>query len=349
MPEQKRTITIPATFKVEPLEPINEEQPSILSALRKKQQILDEQNPSFLRELVSTEQIVVGIEEQWVSKDIVGVQPMEGPVGLVCTLSYRPINDTEDKETEFQQLCLEVCGETVEAGSLRYEFNNSYIDIDKVVDELSTSNESTHLAEFIDGAANEIDAEIVGDLRKIATKQSITLNDRKNNTAVVCNYAANEIGRETRRGAGNRFIFGKKAFEKFTESTGVGTIEGLFELDTTKFDDKHALRQVGVSWRHDDSEPTGKRIYQWLYTSNVLEDNEILVAYKGSNGEVDCNYIYCPYVMVAGGGDAVNPHNFRPAAGGISRRYGKTFSDSGKFRSKDGKSTYHQLITLEDL
>ena len=81
--------------------------------------------------------------------------------------------------------------------------------------------------------------------------------------------------------------------------------------------------------------------------SPVGADDQILVGYKGGNGETDTGYFYCPYIPLMSSGVVVNPVTFQPVVS-LMTRYGKTsFTDANTSLGNSGD--YYGKVNVTDL
>lgn len=200
----------------------------------------------------------------------------------------------------------------------------------------------------------EIDGEIINDLFALAgtvdtwdyaasaggTYAPAYIGDRFSNVAVVINRVANEIGRKTRRGVANWIVVspmmvsvlqsaGKSVFAPAVSgsfkgpnnSMLVGTLNGSIKVYSYMWNQNQPGAQVGV--------------------------DQILVGYKGGNGETDTGYFMCPYIPIMSSGVIVNPVTFQPVVS-LMTRYGKaTFTDTRQ--SLGNSADYYGKVTIDNL
>jgi hypothetical protein len=148
------------------------------------------------------------------------------------------------------------------------------------------------------------------------------VGDRLANLALIINRVANEIARKTRRGAGNFIVVSplivtvlqsaaKSVFAPAVQGSFVGpnntmlvgTLNGTIKVYSYLFNQAGDGVDLGTA------------------PSPVVNDN-ILVGYKGGNGETDSGYFYCPYIPLMSSGVVVNPITFQPVVS-LMTRYGK--------------------------
>lgn len=201
----------------------------------------------------------------------------------------------------------------------------------------------------------EIDAEIINDLFALAgtvdtwdyaasaggTYAPAYVGDRFANLGITINRVANEIGRKTRRGMANWIVVSpmivsvlqsagtsvfapavKGSFKGPNNSMLVGTLNGSIKV---------------YSYMWNQNQPAAA-------TAGV---DQILVGYKGGNGETDTGYFMCPYIPLMSSGVIVNPVTFQPVVS-LMTRYGKaTFTDSRQ--SLGNSADYYGKITVDNL
>jgi hypothetical protein len=167
--------------------------------------------------------------------------------------------------------------------------------------------------------------------------------------------AANNIARTTRRGAGNKAIVSPAVFKLLFEtqkwSRAVLAFDDLSESFCKELaKGHHVLQSVGCLNGQIE-----------LFVSNCLEDDEILVAYKGGDAvtlrkndnipesgswrpnEVDTGYIYAPYVGLMTDGVVVDPKTFQPVVPFMTS-YGKAVSCEDGFTNSDN---YYRMVKIQ--
>ena len=191
---------------------------------------------------------------------------------------------------------------------------------------------------------NEINREIVSDLRKMARiSKNLTYNTNGNTNNTAGNYddthrlvldtingLSAEIYNQTRVGRGN-FVIGNPVTLAFLDRVPGFVGSGV---DMTSGGLSYAGKQGGrISFYFDPQYPK----------------NELLIGYKGSSA-LDCGYIHAPYLPIT-----ATPTLYNQETGDPSKifytRYGKTFRDIGE----DGKQTnaiyrgeyFYAKLTLE--
>jgi len=289
--------------------------------------------------------IVLNIAEKLIDKNpakhFVGVQPMQGPIGLIYCLQYNYNENVGSDETH--KMNLEVNSKTVEAKTRK--FQNVSCTIEAMNDLESTTDNIHKFAEkVLDKLATDMATWLYRDLKsnllKTAFKETDTINtvSTDNNidpklagtrVAVMINKVANEIGSRTRRGCGN-FIIASEAIcniIQFNEDDAAFTKAPEEEY---KESDYGFIKLVGTL------NGTIK-----VFCDYEMPADKALVGYKGGNGETDAGFFYCPYVPVMSTGILINPKTFEPTINFMTR-YGEveireTALDTTE--NEDGSST----------
>lgn len=183
----------------------------------------------------------------------------------------------------------------------------------------------------------EIDAEIISDLLALAgTVRTFDYTatgssagnyapafagDRFANLGVRINEAANEIGRKTRRGAGNFIVVSPmivSVLQSAAKAVFAPAVEGSFKgPNNTQLVGtlNGQIKVYSYLWNQAQSLGAGS-------AGAGFGEDTILVGYKGGNGETDCGYWYAPYIPLMGSGVVVNPVTFQPVMS-LMTRYGK--------------------------
>ena len=292
--------------------------------------------------------IVRRIFENMPLRQLVGVQPMQSPVGLAYFLRYR----SKDEETgnyedyipgatEDKKIRLEVVSQALEAGTSQLEAGWTIEAIADLNTMLGLDIEAEMVAALSNEIRNEITNSTVNDLYKIAGEPEIvkldgSLKDQMNILGITINRAANEIARNTRRGAGNWIV--------------------VPYLLSTFFKPKYFSKGVFVPIEKDQSTPLGD-LHQIgtlngcikVFTSLVVPADEILVGYKGGNGEADVGYSYCPYIPLMSAGVLVDADTFQPVVK-LMTRAGRTLNGKDvdpKEASKSLASNYYEVLKIE--
>ena len=278
-----------------------------------------------------------------IANELVGVQPMTGPVGQIHTLRvrYAETFDTATAGDEAlspfklansyagspdatasaeglpgKKMSIQILKETVEAKTRRLSARWTF--------EAAQDAESMHgvdvEAEIMQALAQEIvveiDQEIIGSLRTLAGTGSNTLNfnslsgqsvfvgDRHAALAIEINRAANRIAARTRRGAGNYVVVSPEALT-ILQSASTSTFARTTE---GSFEAPTNTKFVGTL------NGTVK-----VFVDNYAADGtDVLVGYKGSS-ETDAPAFYCPYVPLMSTGPVMDPASFEPVVSFMTR------------------------------
>jgi len=278
-----------------------------------------------------------------IANELVGVQPMTGPVGQIHTLRvrYAETFDTATAGDEAlspfklansyagspdatasaeglpgKKMSIQILKETVEAKTRRLSARWTF--------EAAQDAESMHgvdvEAEIMQALAQEIvveiDQEIIGSLRTLAgtgtntlnfnslSGQSVFVGDRHAALAIEINRAANRIAARTRRGAGNYVVVSPEALT-ILQSASTSTFARTTE---GSFEAPTNTKFVGTL------NGTVK-----VFVDNYAADGtDVLVGYKGSS-ETDAPAFYCPYVPLMSTGPVMDPASFEPVVSFMTR------------------------------
>ena len=257
-------------------------------------------------------------------KQLVGFQPMRGPVGLVYYLKYT----TSDAER--RKMMLEVVEGTVEAGARKFKAGWTIAAMHDLKEFHGLDIKYEMMTAFANELADEITHEWISRMNKVAfdVKHKI----KNNEDILVCiNHAANEIGRKSRRGTGNWIVVSLSMLERIKNGAG-----DLF-VPSSEIDVMRSLLFAGTL------NDTIK-----VYVAGDVSDNDILVGYKGGSSETDCGLIYSPYVMLMPSGPVMDPNTFEPLMTWMTR-YG-AFNNPGGFDDDDEEksaSSYYCNLRLK--
>lgn len=282
------------------------------------------------------------IFSNWHVDKIVGVQTLSSPIEPVYHLEYRT--------TENGEISLDLVSHTAEAGSRKLDaaWSPEYLQDMQFWFRDDTTNS---LAEALSvEITEELTTEVVLDLKQIATWKGkrpntfwrddqhiprhfgFTPKNYPYNVMRAITTSRSSIAINTKRGAGNFAILGKKAFSAII--AGVNNDMAIDVcIQNAAFQNNVPLNPVGTM--HGDQVN--------LYTSSVLEEDEIIVGYKGSYGNLDTGYIYCPYVPLMNNGVAINPITFQPLVKFMTRYAKWTAID---VEGPCNAANYYELIKI---
>jgi hypothetical protein len=253
---------------------------------------------------------------------IVGIQPMNGPVGPVYQIAYT-LDETNDDKIRFMRL--EVKSGTVEASSHILHANWSIEASYDLVYGLDIRNEL--IQAITTEIVEEVISEIVSDLQKLAAYHDIPLVTKlseltQHSVKAVCNLnmASNDIARKTRRGRGNYIICNPDSLNNLCMYTKNANLTFIFSDVETK--------NPGLQTFHLAGSIVGTEEHKQydVYVSNTIpthdDKDSFLIGYKGESGELDTGYVFAPYVPVALCGVVVDALTFVPQVK-LMTRYGK--------------------------
>jgi len=305
-----------------------------------------------------------------IANELVGVQPMTGPVGQIHTLRVRysetgggatagsealsPFNlansyagspdaTAASEGTPGRKMSIQILKETVEAKTRRLSARWTF--------EAAQDAESMHgvdvEAEIMQALAQEIvveiDQEIIGSLRTLAgagtaldfatvTGTQTYIGDRHAVLAIEINRAANRIAARTRRGAGNYIVVSPE------------TLTILQSASTSTF-----ARTTEGSFEA----PTNTKFVGTLNgTIRVFVDNyaadgtAVLVGYKGSS-ETDAPAFYAPYIPLMSTGPVMDPNTFEPVVSFMTRYGYKELTNTAS--SLGNAADYLDAITMSNI
>jgi len=249
--------------------------------------------------------------------DLVGVQPMVGPVSLVYKLRITTKEETE----EGTKLSLEIVSQAVEAGSRKLKAAWT-LEAEQDLNAMHGLNIEAELtAALAQEVAYEHNTEWLNRLSSIANQSSYEIDDNAE-LIIAINKAANDIARNTRRGAGNWIVVSPSTFARIHE----GATRNMSPRDMFVASEKPA---IGTDLKFVGTLNKTMKVYVNVYADN----DEILVGYKGTS-EVDTGLIFSPYVMLMPSGVVVNSKTFQPLIS-LMTRYGvATDDDSHKYYEK---------------
>jgi hypothetical protein len=305
-----------------------------------------------------------------IANELVGVQPMTGPVGQIHTLRVRyaetgggatagdealspfklaatyagsPDATAAAEGTPGKKMSIQILKETVEAKTRRLSARWTF--------EAAQDAESMHgvdvEAEIMQALAQEIvveiDQEIIGSLRSLAgagttldfsalSGQSVYVGDRHAALAIEINRAANRIAARTRRGAGNYIVVSPEALT-ILQSASTSTFARTTE---GSFDSPTNTKFVG----------TLNGTIKVFVDNYAADGTKVLVGYKGSS-ESDAPAFYCPYIPLMSTGPVMDPSTFEPVVSFMTRYGYKELTNTAS--SLGNAADYVDAITLSNI
>lgn len=263
-----------------------------------------------------------------------------------------------------RKMSLEIVSQAVEAGTRKLQAGWTIEAAQDANSQHGIDVESELTKALSAEIVQEIDAEIISDLLALAgtvrtydftntagpAYAPAYVGDRFANLGVRISEVANEIGRKTRRGPGNFIVASPMivtALQGAAKSVFAPAVEGTFEgPNNTKL--------VGTL--------NGSiKVYSYLWNNaqsvGSLEDpgtgfpdlgsDQILVGYKGGNGETDAGYWYAPYIPLMSTGVIMNPVTHQPVMS-LMTRYGKV-ALTDPTTSLGNSSDYYGKIMVSNL
>jgi hypothetical protein len=305
-----------------------------------------------------------------IANELVGVQPMTGPVGQIHTLRVRysesgggatagdealspfklannyagsPDATASAEGTPGRKMSIQILKETVEAKTRRLSARWTF--------EAAQDAEAMHgvdvEAEIMQALAQEIvveiDQEIIGSLRTLAgagttldfsslSGQSVYVGDRHAALAIEINRAANRIAARTRRGAGNYIVVSPEALT-ILQSASTSTFARTTE---GSFEAPTNTKFVG----------TLNGTIKVFVDNYAADGTKVLVGYKGSS-ETDAPAFYCPYIPLMSTGPVMDPSTFEPVVSFMTRYGYKELTNTAS--SLGNAADYVDAISLTNV
>jgi len=305
-----------------------------------------------------------------IANELVGVQPMTGPVGQIHTLRVRysesgggatagdealspfklannyagsPDATASAEGTPGRKMSIQILKETVEAKTRRLSARWTF--------EAAQDAEAMHgvdvEAEIMQALAQEIvveiDQEIIGSLRTLAgagttldfsslSGQSVYVGDRHAALAIEINRAANRIAARTRRGAGNYIVVSPEALT-ILQSASTSTFARTTE---GSFEAPTNTKFVG----------TLNGTIKVFVDNYAADGTKVLVGYKGSS-ETDAPAFYCPYIPLMSTGPVMDPSTFEPVVSFMTRYGYKELTNTAS--SLGNAADYVDAISLANV
>jgi len=303
-----------------------------------------------------------------IANELVGVQPMTGPVGQIHTLRVRyaetgggatagdealspfllastyagsPDATAAAEGAPGRKMSIQILKETVEAKTRRLSARWTF--------EATQDAEAMHgvdvEAEIMQALAQEIvveiDQEIIGSLRSLAgagttlnfggslTGTPTYIGDRHAILAIEVNRAANRIAARTRRGAGNYIVVSPEALT-ILQSASTSTFARTTE---GSFEAPTNTKFVG----------TLNGTIRVFVDNYAADGTKVLVGYKGSS-ETDAPAFYCPYIPLMSTGPVMDPATFEPVVSFMTRYGYKELTNTAS--SLGNAADYVDAITL---
>ncbi len=231
-----------------------------------------------------------------------------------------------------RKVSLEVVSQAVEAKSRKLQTSWTIEAMQDMNSQHGMSIETEMTTGMSAEIVQEIDNEIISDLLALAGTVAnwngsmpaapgyytpTFAGDRFAQLGIMINAIANEIARKTRRGQANFIVVSPmivSILQSAAKSVWAPAVEGSFKGPNNTM-------LVGTL--------NGSiKVYSYLWNQAVgtdlggTGDDEILIGYKGGNGEQDAGYFYCPYIPLMSTGVIMNPTTMQPVMS-LMTRYAK--------------------------
>lgn len=262
--------------------------------------------------------------------NLVGVQPMQAPVGMVYAMRYNEYSE----EIAGTTLRLEIVSSAVKAMSKRLCARLSL--------EAASDLKMLHNIDIVEEISSTVAMEIASDLNQTILRELATIAEPVTINAPLETYEdamrfvltvtreANNIAIKTRRGPGSWVVVNPQTFTMLqTYADKIPT--SSLTLNTQPTFQIGSLLHVGYIASNIK-----------LYVAIGMESTA-LMGYKGKR-EFDTGFIFCPYIVQAATSVVIDPASFQPQIGFFSR-YG-TFVNDGPFAK--GGAYYRQINFVSD-
>lgn len=264
------------------------------------------------------------------------------------TLSGQAGTTAEMESFGGRKMSLEVLKQTVTAGTRRLQARWSVEAMQDISSQHGLDLESEIASALSAEIVHELDIEIVSDLMNLAgSTATFDMNgaftgvpnyvgDRHAVLGILINKIANDIARKTRRGAGNFIVVSPlvvSVLQSASKSVFAPAVSGSFEGPNN-------TKMVGVL--------NGTiKVYSFLFNDSVFIGDNVLVGYKGGNGETDVGYFYCPYIPLMTSNVVTDPVTYNQQVM-LMTRYGKaTFTNTTT--TLGNSADYYGKITVSNL
>lgn len=273
--------------------------------------------------------------------DIVGVQPLTGPVGLASALQ---LGDNPNGITiDFKSIPIKAssykCTTTMPLYPITDISTSHGIDIKKKI--------ATTLGYEL---GQEIVTNVITKLVELAIETTIDyLQTEEGNISKLAfiefNKASADIVIKTCRGAGNFLIMSPETFSKISMDPAIKWVPAKME----KTLDTYGLTPAGEF---------GDKYSVYLSRDAAFNTGKVLVGYLGKHfikttkvsGSVDTGVILAPYIPIVSTGVLVDPNTYEPVQGFITR-YGmmeNTIENSNQ-KLKQNAENYYRMVDISKL
>lgn len=255
-----------------------------------------------------------------------------------------------------RKMSLEIVSQAVEAGTRKLQAGWTIEAMQDMNSQHGLDLESEITKAVSAEIVQEIDAEIIGDLLSLAgtvrTYDHVATGapaytphfagDRFAHIGIRINEVANEIARKTRRGPGNFIVVSPmmvSVLQSAAKSVFAPAVEGSFKGPNNTMLVGTLNGQIKVySYLWNQAQPGA---------SAPLGSDQILVGYKGGNGETDAGYFYAPYIPLMSSGVVINPVTFQPVVSLMTRYARVAFTDPNS--SLGNSADYYGKVNVVNL
>jgi hypothetical protein len=277
-----------------------------------------------------------------IANELVGVQPMTGPVGQIHTLRVRYADTSsgagvvagEEAFSPFKiaeaysgnavsgnpkaattaalegaagnRMSIQILKQTVEAKTRKLSARWTFEAAQDAQAQQGIDIEAEIMAALAQEITAEIDQEVLNSLSSLAGAVSGTatfVGDEHAALAVQINRVANLIAQRTRRGAGNWAVVSPTALTILQSAT----TSAFARTTEGTFEAPTNTKFVGTL-------NNAMKIYVNTYSTS----DDVLIGYKGSS-ESDAAAFYCPYVPLMSSGVVLDPSTFEPVVSFMTR------------------------------
>lgn len=265
-------------------------------------------------------------------------------------------NGSSAEGTGGRKMSLEIISQAVEAGTRKLQAGWTIEAMQDLNSQHGLDLESEITKAVSGEIVQEIDAEIISDLLALAgTVRSYDhvatgapaytphfAGDRFAHLGIRINEVANEIARKTRRGPGNFIVVSPmivSVLQSAAKSVFAPAVEGSFKGPNNTMLSGTLNGNI--------------KVYSYLWNqaqsgnSAPLGSDQVLVGYKGGNGETDAGYFYAPYIPLMSSGVVVNPVTFQPVISLMTRYARVAFTNPTS--SLGNSADYYGKINVTNL
>jgi hypothetical protein len=306
-----------------------------------------------------------------IANELVGVQPMTGPVGQIHTLRVRysetaagvtagsealspfalatqysgnPDATATAEGTPGRKMAIQILKETIEAKTRRLSARWTFEAAQDAEAMHGIDVEAEIMAALAQEIVVEIDQEIIGSLRNLAgagqaldfggslTGTPTYIGDRHAILAIEINRAANRIASRTRRGAGNYVVVSSEALT-ILQSATTSTFARTTEGN---FEAPTNTKFVG----------TLNGTIKVFVDNYAADGTKVLVGYKGAS-ETDAPAFYCPYIPLMSTGPVMDPATFEPVVSFMTRYGYKELTNTAS--SLGNAADYVEAVSLANV